>query len=67
MSNGRKGIEELKLLDDFMFNEAAMDTATANLLVKLVIERATGLKVHRLVIESQKQINGINTKNHGIL
>ena len=66
MSNEKKKIEELNLLDDFLFAEASADETTAEVLVKLVIERATGLRVGQLLIEPQKIINGVDTDCHGI-
>ena len=66
MSNEKRKIEELNLLDDFLFAEASADEMTANVLIRMVIERATGLKVGKLIIEPQKNINGIDTDCHGI-
>ena len=65
-TNQRKSIEELNLIDDFMFTEASTDEETAELLFRIVIERATGLKVGKLIIEPQKTINGIDMDRHGI-
>ena len=44
MSNVKKRIEELDLMDDFLFTEASTDPQTAPLLMRLIIERATGVK-----------------------
>ena len=66
MSNEKRKIEDLNLLDDFLFAEASADEATAEVLVKLVIERATGVQVGELLIEPQKIINGVDTNCHGI-
>lgn len=66
MSNVRKRIEELNLIEDFLFTEASCDKKTSEILMRLIIERATNLKVGRLVIEPQKTINGIDTTSHGI-
>lgn len=66
MSNERRRIEELSLIDDFMFTEASVDKDTAQILLRLIIKRATGLSVGKLVIESQKTINGMDTDRHGI-
>ena len=62
----RKSITELNLIEDFLFTEASNDKETAELLMRLIIERATNLKVGRLVIEPQKTINGVDTDCHGI-
>ena len=66
MSNGKRSIEELNLLEDFLFTEASIDKKTSQILMRLIIERATKLKVGRLVIEPQKTINGIDMDCHGI-
>ncbi|MBO5070383.1 MAG: hypothetical protein J6C37_08480 [Roseburia sp.] len=66
MSNTRRRIEELSLIDDFMFTEASVDQKTAQILVGMIITRATGLKVGKLVIEAQKTVNGVDTDCHGV-
>ena len=62
----KRCIEELSLIDDFMFTEASIDEQTALLLMKLIIERATELKIGQLQIEPQKFVNGVDTDKHGI-
>ncbi len=62
----RRSITELNLIEDFLFTEGSNDKETAELLMRLIIERATNLKVGRLVIEPQKTINGVDTNCHGI-
>ncbi len=66
MSNAKKRIEELNLIEDFLFTEATIDEKTSQLLMRLIVERAIGLKVGKLVIEAQKVINGVDTDCHGI-
>ncbi len=66
MSSVKKRIEELDLMDDFLFTEATTDPETAPLLLKMIIERAVGLKVEKLIIEPQKTVNGVDTDSHGI-
>ena len=53
MSNVKKQIEKLDLMDDFLFTEASTDPETAPLLMRLIIERATGVKVGKMNIEPQ--------------
>lgn len=62
----KRKLEELNLLDDFLFTEASNDEQTSEVMLKLIIERATGLKVDRLSIESQKTVNGLDSDMHGI-
>ena len=66
MSNVKKRIEELDLMDDFLFTEASTDSETAPLLMRLIIERATGVKVGKMNIEPQKTVNRVDTDCHGI-
>lgn len=58
VAGGRKNIFCL-LMDDFLFTEASTDPGTAPLLMKIIIERAAGLKVGKLNIEPQKTLNGV--------
>ncbi len=66
MSKKRKSIKELNLIEDFLFTEASIDAEAGEILMRLIIERATLLKVGKLVIEPQKIINGLDTNCHGI-
>lgn len=66
MSNVKKRIEELDLMDDFLFAEASIDPKAAPILMRLIIERAARLKVGKLIIEPQKTVNGVDTDCHGI-
>jgi len=66
MGNVRKRIEELNLMDDFLFTEASADKQTSHILIRLIVERALKMKVGRLIIEPQKTMNGVDTDCHGI-
>lgn len=62
----KKTLEELNVIDDFLFTELLLHPESADLLVRLIIERATGLKVGELIIEPQCVYNGVDTDRHGI-
>ena len=62
----RKPIQELSLIDDFLFTEAMLNRETAELVIRLILERALGISPKELIIEPQKTINGIDTDRHGI-
>ena len=62
----RKSVMEMDLIDDFLFGESLMNSETAVPMAKMIIERATGLKVKNLTINCQKTINGLDTEYHGI-
>lgn len=62
----RKPIQELSLIDDFLFAEAMLNKETAELVTRLLLERALGINPKHLIIEPQKTINSIDTDRHGI-
>lgn len=64
--HNRKSIQELSLIDDFLFTEAMFHKETGELVTRLILDRALGIKPKRLIIEPQKPINGIDTDRHGI-
>ena len=64
--NNRRSIQELSLIDDFLFTEVMLHKETAELITKLILERALGIRPKNLIIEPQKTINGIDTDRHGI-
>ncbi|MFG6326390.1 MAG: hypothetical protein K1W00_06035 [Lachnospiraceae bacterium] len=39
----RKPIQELSLIDDFLFTEAMLNRETAELVIRLILERALGI------------------------
>ena len=65
-NNNRKSVQELSLIDDFLFTEVMLHKETAELVTNLILERALGIKPKRLIIEPQKTVNGIDTGRHGI-
>lgn len=66
MTNARKSINDLNLMDDFLFTEASADEQTSDILIRLIVERALGMKIGKLIIEPQKTVNGVDTDCHGI-
>ena len=65
-SQNRRSIQELSLIDDFLFAEAMLNKETAELVTRLILERALGINAKHLIIEPQKTINSIDTDRHGI-
>lgn len=61
-----KKFEELNLMDSFLFESATEKTENAILLSRVVIERVLGRKVGHLTVQSQKDLKGVNTNQHGI-
>lgn len=64
--HNRKSIQELSLIDDFLFTEAMSHKETAELIIRLILDRALGIKAQKFIIEPQKPVNGIDTDRHGI-
>lgn len=62
----RKSLQELSLIDDFLFSEAMLNKETAELVTRLILERALGINAKHLIIEPQKTINSIDSDKHGI-
>ena len=62
----KKTIKDMDLMDDFLFGESMMNEETAVPMAKLIIERATGIRVKDLMITCQKVLNGLDTDYHGV-
>ncbi len=62
----RKPIQELSLIDDFLFTETMLNKETAQLITRLILKRALGINAKHLIIEPQKTINSTDTDRHGI-
>jgi len=62
----RKTFEELTLMDSFLFEAVTEKEENAAVIAKAIIERTTGRKVKKLVIQPQKELKGINVNQHGI-
>lgn len=61
-----KPLEELDMMDAFLFEAATEDDENAKKIAKIIIERVTGHRVKNLIIETQKQLKGINVDKRGI-
>jgi predicted transposase/invertase (TIGR01784 family) len=62
----KRTIEELNLIDDFLFTEMMLDKESAEHFAKMLIKRATGLNIDKVTIDYQKVVNGMDTDLHGI-
>ena len=61
-----KPLEELDMMDAFLFEAATENAENAKKIARIIIERVTGRQVKNLVIETQKQLKGINVDKRGI-
>ena len=62
----RKSYDELTMMDSFLFESATEKPENATTISKIIIERSTGRKVKKLVVETQKELKGFTINNHGI-
>ncbi len=61
-----KELSELNMLDAFLFKAATEKLEYAEFIAKLIIERATGRKIDKIVVESEKQLSGIDMDRRGV-
>lgn len=61
-----KTLQDLNMMDSFLFEATTEDMENAKKIAKIIIKRATGHSVENLVVESQKQLKGLSMDKHGI-
>lgn len=61
-----KTLQDLNMMDSFLFEVATEDMENAKKIAKIIIRRATGHLVENLIVESQKQLKGLSLDRHGI-
>lgn len=54
------------MMDAFLFEAATEDAENAKKIAKIIIERVMGHQVKNLIMETQKQLKGINVDKRGI-
>ena len=64
--SAKKSLEEMNMMDSFLFEAATEDIENAKKIAKVIIKRVTGRNVENLIIETQKQLKGINIDSRGI-
>ncbi len=64
--NQSKSLQELNLMDSFLFSVFTENTQNAKSLAKLIIKRATGREIGEVSVLAEKQILGIDQRHHGI-
>lgn len=60
------GLRDLNLINSFLFGASTEKPENAEFIAKLIIERATGKKVGKVVVTPEKSLLGIDIGNHGI-
>ena len=61
-----KPLQELNLIDSFLFGASTEKIQDAEFIAKLIIERATNEKVDEITVVSEKELAGIDVGHHGI-
>lgn len=61
-----KPLEELDMIDSFLFEGTTESIEDAKLIAGVIIRRATGHTVENLIVETEKQLKGISVNTRGI-
>lgn len=61
-----KSLDDLNMLDSFLFSVSTEETKNAELIARIIIERATGIKLGEVIIETEKQFKGLDVDRRGI-
>lgn len=61
-----KTLQDLNMMDSFLFEATTEDMENAKKIAKIIIKRTMGHSVENLVIEPQKQLKGLSLDRHGI-
>ena len=61
-----KKLEDLDMMDAFLFDKATASVENAVTISKVIIKRATGFDVQNVVVETEKQIPGISLNKRGV-
>lgn len=62
----KRTLNDLNLMDSFLFSAITEHTQNAEVVARIVVERATGLKLGKVIIETEKQLLGIDTEHRGV-
>lgn len=61
-----KSLQDLNMLDSFLFSASTEKIQDAEFIAKIIIERATGRKLDKVVVEEEKQLMGIDIDRRGV-
>ncbi len=64
--NKSKSLQDLNLVDSFLFSASTENPQNAELIAKMIIERATGRRIKDISVMPEKQLVGIGDRHHGI-
>ncbi len=57
--NKSKSLQDLNLIDSFLFSASTENSQDAEYIAKLIIERATGRKIKPVSVMTEKQLEGV--------
>ncbi len=61
-----KNLEDLNLIDSYLFSRSTEKSQNAKLIAKMIIERAMGRIIKEVKIETEKSLQGVDFTRHGI-
>ena len=61
-----KSLQDLNLVDSFLFSASTENPQNAEFIAKLIIERATGRRIKEISVMPEKQLEGVDIMHHGI-
>lgn len=65
-SKSNQSIQDLNLLDSYLFGEVTEIPENAEYIAKIIIERTLGCKIKKISVMPEKQLAGVDTSRHGI-
>lgn len=61
-----KSLKDLNMMNSFMWVEATEDPENAKIISEIIIRRVLGIKIHNVIIESEKQYHNLVPGGRGI-
>ena len=61
-----KSLQDLNLIDSFLFSASTENSQDAEFIAKLIIERATGRRIKEISVMPEKTLAGLDIMHHGI-
>ncbi len=65
-SKSNQSIQDLNLLDSYLFGAATEIPENAEYIAKIIIERTLGCKIKKISVMPEKQLAGVDSSHHGI-
>ena len=62
----KRKLEDLNMIDAFLFDKTTASVKNAITISKVIIKRATGLDIQNIIVETEKQIPGMDINKRGV-